>query len=95
VAELTNHDLELEKAMRVKAEQEVCCLKEETRKLEFCLADVLKAVHVEKDKLKKISSLLTNLKLYLLQTCAAYHKLLHCSEPVHPFHQIVCNICYL
>jgi hypothetical protein len=57
VAELTNHDLELEKAMRVKAEQEVCCLKEEKRKLEFCLADVLKAVHVEKDKLKKIADI--------------------------------------
>ena len=57
VAELTNHDLELEKAMRQKAEQQVSSLKEEKRKLEFYIADLLKVGHVQKDKLKKIAEI--------------------------------------
>ncbi|KAM0874485.1 hypothetical protein ACQ4PT_037403 [Festuca glaucescens] len=58
VAELTNHDLELEKAMRVKAEQQVAILKEEKRKLEYCVSDLFNAGHVQKDKLKKIAEIL-------------------------------------
>jgi hypothetical protein len=99
VAELTNHNLELEKAKREKAEQEVACLKEEKKKVELVLAalkeekkklelvvatlkeekekgeqqaatlkdekrkveyyvsDLLNALHVQKDKMKKIAAM--------------------------------------
>jgi hypothetical protein len=57
VAELSTHDLELEKAKRVKAEQEVCSLKEEKKKLEYYVADLLKALHVEKEKMKQIGEI--------------------------------------
>jgi hypothetical protein len=57
VAELTTHDLELEKAQRVKAEQEVATLKEDKRKLEYSVSDLFNAGHVMKDKLKKISEI--------------------------------------
>jgi hypothetical protein len=46
VAELTNHDLELEKAMRMKAEQQVAILKEDKRKLEYYVSDLLNVGHV-------------------------------------------------
>nr|XP_051211777.1 uncharacterized protein LOC127329286 [Lolium perenne] len=57
VAELTTHDLELEKAQRVKAEQELATLKEDKRKLEYCVSDLFNAGHVMKDKLKKIAEI--------------------------------------
>jgi hypothetical protein len=58
VAELTNHDLELEKAMGVKAEQEMAILKEEKRKLEYCVSDLINIGHAHKHKLKKIAEIL-------------------------------------
>ncbi|KAK1653820.1 hypothetical protein QYE76_071625 [Lolium multiflorum] len=57
VAELTTHDQELEKAQRVKAEQEVATLKEDKRKLEYCVSDLFNAGHVMKEKLKKIAEI--------------------------------------
>jgi hypothetical protein len=57
VAELSSHDLELEKAKTVKAEQEVWSLKEEKKELEYYVADLLKALHVEKEKMKQIGEI--------------------------------------
>jgi hypothetical protein len=56
--ELTNHDLELEKVVRVKVEQQVVILKEEMRKLEYCVFNLFNVAHVHKDKLKKIAEIL-------------------------------------
>ena len=72
----SSHELELQKAKRQKAEQQVMTLKEtmkeesrkmeqqlgtlkqEKRKLEFYIAELLKAGEVAKNKLKKISEIL-------------------------------------
>jgi hypothetical protein len=56
--ELTNHDLELEKVVRVKVEQQVVILKEEMRKLEYYVLNLFNVAHVHKDKLKKTAEIL-------------------------------------
>jgi hypothetical protein len=58
---ITNHELELENAMRVKAEQQVVIFKEEKRKLEYCVFDLFNVGHVHKDKLKKTDGILKEL----------------------------------
>jgi bifunctional N-acetylglucosamine-1-phosphate-uridyltransferase/glucosamine-1-phosphate-acetyltransferase GlmU-like protein len=57
VAEMTTHDLELERSMRKKAEDTVARLKEDKKKHEVYIADLVKLVHVQKDKMKKISEI--------------------------------------
>jgi hypothetical protein len=57
VAQLTNHDLELDKIVRVKVEQEAAILKEDKRNREYYVSDLFNADHVMKDKLKKIAEI--------------------------------------
>jgi hypothetical protein len=52
--------LELDKAMRVKEQQQVSILKEEKRKLEYCVSSLFNVGHVQEDKLKYELSRLTN-----------------------------------
>jgi hypothetical protein len=58
VHKVTTGELELEKTMRERAELKVSTLKEEKRKLEFYLADLLKFGEDNKQKLKKIAEIL-------------------------------------
>jgi hypothetical protein len=58
VHKVTTGELELEKTMRERAELKVSTLKEEKRKLEFYLVDLLKFGEDNKQKLKKIAEIL-------------------------------------
>jgi len=54
---VTSADKELEKTMREKAENMVAMLKEDKKKLEYTMGDLLKALQGSRKKLKKISEI--------------------------------------
>uniref|UniRef100_A0ACD5X426 Uncharacterized protein n=1 Tax=Avena sativa TaxID=4498 RepID=A0ACD5X426_AVESA len=57
LGKIKTHELELEKARKEKAMAQVSTLKEEKKKLEYCMGDLFKALQEKKEKLKQISEL--------------------------------------